>query len=37
MSRRLLDAGDRAGLQGLVAYAIDKWTHVQSEMRNRFA
>jgi hypothetical protein len=37
MSRRLLDAGDRAGLQGLAAYAVDKWTRVQSEMRNRFA
>ncbi len=28
MSRRLLDAGERAGLQGLVAYAVDKWTHL---------
>ena len=28
MSRRLLDAGQRAGLQGLVAYAVDKWTHL---------
>ncbi len=37
MSRRLLDAGERAGLQGLVAYAVNKWTHVQSEIRKRFA
>jgi hypothetical protein len=28
MSRRLLDAGQRAGLQGLVAYAVDKWTRL---------
>jgi len=26
MARRLLDAGERAGLQGLVAYAVNKWT-----------
>ena len=28
MSRRLLDASQRAGLQGLVAYAVNKWTHL---------
>lgn len=28
MSRRLLDPGDRAGLQGLVAYAVNKWTRL---------
>ena len=28
MARRILDAGDRAGLQGLVAYAVNKWTHL---------
>jgi hypothetical protein len=28
MSRRLLDAGERAGLQGLVAYAVTKWTRL---------
>ena len=28
MARRLLDAGERAGLQGLVAYAVDKWTRL---------
>ena len=37
MSRRLLDAGDRAEIQGLVAYAVNKWTHVQSEIKKRFA
>jgi hypothetical protein len=37
MSRRLLDASERAGLQGLVAYAVNKWTHVQSEIKKRFA
>ena len=26
MSRRLLDPGERAGLQGLVNYAVNKWT-----------
>ncbi|MGA2770132.1 MAG: hypothetical protein ABSG26_04890 [Bryobacteraceae bacterium] len=26
ISRRLLDASERAGLQGLVAYAVNKWT-----------
>jgi len=26
MSRRLLDPGERAGLQGLVGYAVNKWT-----------
>ena len=28
MSRCLLDPGRRAGLQGLVAYAVNKWTHL---------
>ena len=28
MSRRLLDPGGRAELQGLVAYAVNKWTHL---------
>jgi hypothetical protein len=28
MARRLLDAGDRAALRGLVAYAVNKWTHL---------
>ncbi len=28
MARRLLDASERAGLQGLVAYAVNKWTHL---------
>ena len=28
ISRRLLDASERAGLQGLVAYAVDKWTRL---------
>jgi hypothetical protein len=28
MSRRLRDSGDRAGLQGLVVYAVDKWTRL---------
>ena len=37
MSRRLLDAGDRAEIQGLVAYAINKWTRVQTEIGKRFA
>jgi hypothetical protein len=37
MSRRLLDVGERAGLQGLVAYAVNKWTHLQTEIKNRFA
>ena len=37
MSRRLLDAGDRAEIQGFVAYAVNKWTHVQSEIKKRFA
>jgi capsule polysaccharide export protein KpsE/RkpR len=32
-SRRLLDAGQRAGLQGLVAYAIDEWTHMAREVK----
>jgi hypothetical protein len=26
ISRRLLDASERAGLQGLVAYAVNRWT-----------
>ena len=32
-SRRLLDTGQRAGLQGLVAYAVDKWTHMAREVK----
>ena len=28
MGRRLLDPSERAGLQGLVAYAVNKWTHL---------
>ncbi len=28
MSRRLLDAGERAALRGLVAYAVNKWTRL---------
>jgi len=33
MSRRLLDTGGRAELQGLVAYAVDKWTHMAREVK----
>jgi hypothetical protein len=28
IARRLLDPGDRAEIQGLVAYAVNKWTHL---------
>jgi DNA-directed RNA polymerase specialized sigma54-like protein len=34
MSRRLLDPGDRAGLQGLVAYAVNKWTHLARSVQD---
>jgi len=35
MTHRLLDPGDRAGLQGLAAYAIRKWTDVAHFLENR--
>jgi hypothetical protein len=28
MGRRVLDAGERAGLQGLVGYAVNRWTRL---------
>jgi len=34
MARRLLDAGDRAEIQGLVAYAVNKWTRLARSVQD---
>jgi hypothetical protein len=34
MSRRLLDASERAGLQGLAAYAVNKWTRLARDVQD---
>jgi hypothetical protein len=34
MARRLLDPGERAGLQGLAAYAVNKWTRLARDVQD---